>query len=48
MYRYDSTLYALPFSSDFRLLFYNKDHFRAAGLDPEHPPETVEELIEYA
>lgn len=48
MYRYDSALYALPFSSDFRLLFYNKDHFRAAGLDPEHPPETVEELIEYA
>src|SRR5690606_19626384 len=30
------------------VLYYNKDMFREAGLDPERPPETWEELIEYA
>jgi ABC-type glycerol-3-phosphate transport system substrate-binding protein len=29
-------------------LVYNKDHFRAAGLDPEKPPATWEQLREYA
>jgi multiple sugar transport system substrate-binding protein len=47
-FTYDEEIYALPFSSDYRLLYYNKDHFAAAGLDPEKPPATVEELIEYA
>ncbi len=27
-------------------LFYNKTHFREAGLDPEKPPTTLEELTE--
>ena len=30
------------------VLYYNKDMFREAGLDPERPPETWEELVEYA
>ncbi len=29
-------------------IFYNKDHFIEAGLDPDHPPETWDEVIEYA
>lgn len=29
-------------------LFWNKDHFREAGLDPERPPRTIKELDEYA
>jgi len=29
-------------------LFYNKRHFSAAGLDPESPPKTWTEFIEYA
>lgn len=29
-------------------LFWNKDHFKAAGLDPEKPPTTWEQLQEYA
>jgi multiple sugar transport system substrate-binding protein len=47
-YNYEGGIYALPFSSDFRLLYYNKDHFIQAGLDPDNPPQTIEELIEYA
>lgn len=31
-----------------RALYYNKDHFAAAGLDPENPPKTIEELTEVA
>lgn len=30
------------------LLFYNRDHYRAAGLDPDDPPETLAELQEHA
>jgi len=29
-------------------LAYNKDLFKKAGLDPESPPESIEELVEYA
>jgi multiple sugar transport system substrate-binding protein len=29
-------------------LFWNKDLFEAAGLDPESPPKTMEELVEMA
>lgn len=43
----DGKLYALPFSGDSRLLYYNKDHFKAAGLDPEKPPKTLEDIEKY-
>lgn len=35
---------SLPFSASSVILFYNKDAFRKAGLDPEHPPTTWEEF----
>jgi multiple sugar transport system substrate-binding protein len=38
----------LPWSCDVDALFWNKDLFAAAGLDPERPPRTMEELVEYA
>jgi multiple sugar transport system substrate-binding protein len=41
-------VWAMPIETDVRVLFYNKALFRAAGLDPEDPPETWEELVEYA
>lgn len=44
---YDGKLYGLPYMTDTRVLFYNKDHFRAAGLDPENPPKTWDEVLEY-
>ncbi|WP_153462912.1 ABC transporter substrate-binding protein [Sediminibacillus terrae] len=45
---YNDKAYALPFTTDTRMLFYNKDAFREAGLDPDKPPRTWEELKEYS
>lgn len=36
--------YALPFDTDTRALYYRKDHFREAGLNPDNPPATIAEL----
>ncbi|MDN4075320.1 ABC transporter substrate-binding protein [Fictibacillus terranigra] len=44
---YKGDPYALPFNTDTRLLFYNKDMFKEAGLDPNSPPKTWAELEEY-
>lgn len=41
-------LYALPENVDASTMFWNKDLFRAAGLDPEKPPTTFEEIMEYS
>lgn len=46
--RYDGKLYGLPVASLTTLLYWRKDLFEAAGLDPEQPPETWEELRDYA
>lgn len=37
---WEERLYALPFTGDASALFYNKDLFEQAGLDPETPPTT--------
>ncbi len=42
---YKGHLYAVPFLLDCQALFYNKTAFKAAGLDPSHPPRTFEELV---
>jgi len=36
---------ALPFNTSTAVLFYNKDAFRAAKLDPEKPPKTWYEMV---
>lgn len=41
---YKGDAYGIPFNTDTRLLFYNKDMFKAAGLNPNSPPQTVAEL----
>jgi ABC-type glycerol-3-phosphate transport system substrate-binding protein len=41
-------LYAVPMEATTLALVYNKDHFRAAGLDPDSPPQNWQELREYA
>lgn len=40
----DGKTYILPQDSNVNLLYYNVDMFEAAGLDPENPPKTIEEL----
>ena len=40
--------YAVPFAPDVSVLLYNKDHYQNVGLDPQTPPATWEELIEYS
>jgi len=42
------TYVCLPYSTDVYALFWNKDLFEDAGLDPEKPPTTMQELAEYA
>jgi sn-glycerol 3-phosphate transport system substrate-binding protein len=37
---HDGNMLSLPFNSSTPILYYNKDLFRAAGLDPEKPPRT--------
>lgn len=41
---YHGRLYALPFSGDASVLFYNVDLFKAVGLDPSKPPRTWGEM----
>jgi ABC-type glycerol-3-phosphate transport system substrate-binding protein len=46
--RFDGQLYGIVADAVWTALYYNKDAFREAGLDPERPPETWEELMDYA
>jgi len=45
-YNIDGQFYSMPFNSSTPVMYYNKDAFEAAGLDPEAPPETFEEVEE--
>ncbi|MBI3910588.1 MAG: extracellular solute-binding protein [Armatimonadetes bacterium] len=45
---YRGRVYAIPESTDDRLLFWNKAIFREAHLDPEKPPRTWTELRQLA
>jgi len=44
----DGRYYGIPYTVDLSGLVWNKELFREAGLDPERPPQTWDELIEYA
>ncbi|MFP3155365.1 sugar ABC transporter substrate-binding protein [Lachnospiraceae bacterium ZAX-1] len=48
MYTWNGKNMAVPFTTDCRILWYNKEMFKEAGLDPESPPTTWEELVKYA
>ncbi|WP_099363969.1 ABC transporter substrate-binding protein [Fredinandcohnia onubensis] len=43
-YSLDGKFYSMPFNSSTPVMYYNKDAFTAAGLDPETPPATYEEV----
>lgn len=40
----DGRMMSMPFNSSTAVMFYNKDAFKKAGLDPEKPPRTWGEL----
>jgi sn-glycerol 3-phosphate transport system substrate-binding protein len=44
----DSELYAIPYQNSTPLLYYNKEHFKEAGLDPEKPPQNWAEFVDAA
>lgn len=46
--KYDGSVYGIPIKPDARMFVWRKDMFEAAGLDPETPPTTWEELKEFA
>jgi len=45
---YRGHVYAIPYGTDDRALYWNRDLFRKAGLDPDKPPRTWDELVRYA
>jgi sn-glycerol 3-phosphate transport system substrate-binding protein len=47
-YTFDGKLYSMPFNTSTPLMYYNKNAFKEAGLDPNKPPQTFEEFHEYA
>ena len=48
MYRWQGNNMAAAFTTDCRILWYNREIFAEAGLDPDSPPTTWEELARYA
>lgn len=45
---FDGAQWGVPIAFSTKALYWNKDLFREAGLDPEKPPTTWAEEIEYA
>lgn len=47
-YTVNGKLWSMPFNTSNPMLYYNKDMFKAAGLDPDKPPRTWAEFEEAA
>ena len=47
-YRVGDRLYSMPFNLSNPVLYYNKNDFREVGLDPEKPPQTLEDVKAYS
>ncbi|MCM3569924.1 ABC transporter substrate-binding protein [Neobacillus mesonae] len=43
-YSLDGKFYSMPFNSSTPVMYYNKDAFKMAGLDPDKAPATFEEV----
>lgn len=43
-YTFEGKQYSMPFNTSNPILYYNKDLFEKAGLDPNKPPATYEEV----
>lgn len=46
--KYHEKYYLLPMQTNLIYLYWNKDLFKTAGLDPERPPQSLTELGNYA
>lgn len=46
--KYDGKICVVPYNISTPVMYYNKDLFREAGLDPDSPPTTWDELLETA
>jgi sn-glycerol 3-phosphate transport system substrate-binding protein len=44
----EGNMLSMPFNSSTPILYYNKDVFAAAGLDPEQPPTTWAQVEEFS
>ena len=44
-YTIDDQLWPAAFTTYTALIYLNREHFQAAGLDPDDPPETIDEMI---
>jgi len=44
----DGKIYSIPFQRSTMVLFYNKEAFAEVGLNPEAPPTTWDQLVEYS
>jgi sn-glycerol 3-phosphate transport system substrate-binding protein len=44
----DGNILSLPFNSSTPIMYYNKDIFKKAGLDPNTPPKTWKEVEEFS
>lgn len=44
----DGRMLSMPFNSSTPVLYYNKEAFKKAGLDPDKPPSTWPEVEQYA
>jgi sn-glycerol 3-phosphate transport system substrate-binding protein len=40
-------IWSMPFNHSVPMLYYNRDLFITAGLDPDQPPETWDEVIQF-
>jgi multiple sugar transport system substrate-binding protein len=47
-YVYDDNTWAVPLFGMIQVLWYRKDMFEAAGLDPDQPPQDWDQLLAYA
>ncbi len=43
-YSYKGNLVSMPFNSSTAMLYFNKDAFKKAGLDPNNPPTTFDDV----
>lgn len=44
--QFEGQTWGIPFQRSTPVMYWNKEAFEAAGLDPERPPETWDEMVE--